>query len=139
VTTLLKPYLGFVIFVPISILLWWLPLEPGILPLETLFDRFGMIPAHIWMACLWLLYLLGIPAALAAALNRISAVRGVCLTYLLVLIGLIMVYSAPDGPDWYFRVIVCVISPIVLCAAYLLGHVIRVAVHRVSVRRAQVT
>ena len=70
---------------PLSIVLCVLPFEPGILPLETLFDRFGMIPAHVYMASLWFFYLLGIPAAMAGVLNRLSATRGVCLTYFIAL------------------------------------------------------
>ena len=135
---MLKRYLGFIIFLPISIVLCLLPLDPGILPLETLFDRFGMIPAHVYMACLWFFYLLGIPAALAGALNQLSAFLGVCLTYFIALVGLAVFYSSPDGPDWYFRVLVCVSAPFVLCGAYLLGYAVRQHFTRVNARPPKV-
>ena len=122
---MLKRHLGFVVSVPLSIVLCVLPFEPGILPLETLFDRFGMIPAHVYMASLWFFYLLGIPAAMAGVLNQLSATRGVCLTYFIAFGGIAVLYSSPDGPDWYFRVLVCVSAPLVLCGAYLVGYAVR--------------
>jgi len=133
-----KSYLGFIIAVPVSATLLLLPFDPGILPLETLFDRFGEIPAYVYMACLWFFYLLCIPAALAGALNRLSLLRGVCVTYLLAFVALGVLYSRTDGPDLYFRILVCVFAPSVLCIAYLFGHGARHYITSFYARRHQV-
>lgn len=131
-------YLGFIITVPISIALCLLPWEDRILPLETLFDRFGEIPAHVYIASLWFFYLLGLPSFIAATLNRVSALHGAFLVCLLAVVGIALFYYLTDGPDWQFSVLVCIFAPLPLCAAYLLGFVARRLFLSVRERKHQV-